>query len=564
MAPETRRTLLRHALAVDLVVLASGVALLSPHSPVVLFLSFVGAVAVSAWFAEEEAGLAATGYSVVALTFFFTPAIDATSLTAFAATGAAVSAFARAARRIRKLDKAPAEAAPETAAVPAAAARPLADAAPFMIGLPLLIIVLYVDISDALMSRYPVPSLLQPIVALLAFIAFKYRKACRPLTAAVQPPVLMMGLYCIVIMASSSWAFDVHGADAWLAEVIKATLICILAISVTVSWSALRRGLNALIVTCVAMSIISVIQVTTGKLLDAFFGIVKLDYGNIYGEFTSGRAAGPPVSDPNFYARILLVAIPLAIGLGLAARGRTRGAYYLAALVISAGTLVTYSRGAMLTLIAMGGLIVVAMRIPTRHAVAAGLVALLSIPFLPMGMKERFLTVSSALPGHAQNEKLDSSVAKRRLLMQASLRMFDDHLIGGVGSGNFSSMYDRYAPSIGMAQRDYTEPGSHEFPHGLYWELASENGILGLLTFCGAAGVAFLLIIRARRDLLARGETGRAAIASGIGIALAGYLMASVFLHESHVRYYGLYLGLAAGVARLAGGDVLSAKEAAA
>ena len=56
---------------------------------------------------------------------------------------------------------------------------------------------------------------------------------------------------------------------------------------------------------------------------------------------------------------------------------------------------------------------------------------------------------------------------------------------------------------------------------------------------------------------------GRAAIATGIGIALAGYLMASVFLHESHVRYYGLYLGLAAGVARLAGG-VAHAEEAAA
>jgi hypothetical protein len=69
-------------------------------------------------------------------------------------------------------------------------------------------------------------------------------------------------------------------------------------------------------------------------------------------------------------------------------------------------------------------------------------------------------------------------------------------------------------------------------------------------------------VLRARRVLLARGETGRAAIASGIGIALCGYLIASVVLHESHVRYYGLYLGLAAGVSRLATGVVHRPAEA--
>ena len=556
MAPETRRTLLRHALAVDLVIVASGVALLAPQSPLVLFLAFVAAVAISAWFAEEEAGLAATAYSVVALTFFFRETVDVMTLTVFAATGAAVSTFARVARGLKT--------AVPVERRPLRPPTPLADAAPFMIGLPLLIIILYVDISDVLMERYPVPSLLQPIVALLAFIAFKYREVCRPLTAAVQPPVVMMGLYCIVVYASSSWAYDSYGADKWFSEVVKATIICILAISVTVSWSALKRGLNALIVTCAGMAILSVIQVTTGRLLDVFFGIVALDYGNIYGQYSSGRAAGPPVSDPNFYARILLVAIPLSIGLGIAARGRTRLLYFAAAAAISAGTLATYSRGAMVTLIAMAGLMVVAMRVPKKHVAGAAVAALLIIPLLPMGMKERFLSVTSALPGAGDSEMVDTSVAKRTLLMRVSLKMFDEHLIAGVGAGNFASLYDRYAPAIGMAQRDYTEPGSHEFPHGLYWELASENGLLGLLTFCGAAAVALLLVLRARRVLLARGETGRAAIASGIGIALCGYMIASVVLHESHIRYYGLYLGLAAGVARLATGVVHRPAEAAA
>ncbi|HEX8253335.1 MAG TPA: O-antigen ligase family protein [Thermoanaerobaculia bacterium] len=564
MAPETRRTILRHALAVDLVIVACGIGMLAPAAPLALFLAFIAAVAASAWFAEEEAGLAATAYSVLALSIFFREAVDVTTLTAFAATGAAVSAFSRAARQIRQAQAAVEGVVPPVAPATRVVTGPLSAAAPFMLGLPLLIVVLYVDISDVLMSRYPVPSLLQPLVVLLAFIAWKYRAACRPLSAAIQPPVIMMALYCIVVLASSSWADDARGADAWFAEVVKATLICVLATSVTVSWSALKRGMNALIVTCAAMSIVSVIQVSTGLLLDAFFGIVKLDYGNIHGEYSSGRAAGPPVSDPNFYARILMVAIPLAIALGIdEKRPRWRYAYFAAAGIVSAGTLATYSRGAMLTLIAMGGMLIVALQIPKRHAVIGALAALMMIPLLPTAMRQRFLSVGTALPGASVNERLDSSVAKRKLLMGVSLAMFDDHLIGGVGAGNFATLYDEYAPRIGMAQRDYTEPGSHEFPHGLYFELASETGILGLLTFCGASLAAFLLLLRARHVLLARGEKGRAAIASAVGIALAGYLIASVFLHESHVRYYGLYLGLAAAVARLSSGVVARPEEVA-
>ncbi|HYO78065.1 MAG TPA: O-antigen ligase family protein [Thermoanaerobaculia bacterium] len=557
MAPETRRTILRHALAVDLVIVACGIGMLAPTAPLAIFLAFLAAVAVSAWFAEEEAGLAATAYSVLALSIFFREAVDVTTLTAFAATGAAVSAFSRAARQIRQTDAAAAGVAP----APRVAA-PLSSAAPFMLALPLLIVVLYVDISDVLMSRYPVPSLLQPLVVLLAVIAWKYRAACRPLNAAIQPPVIMMALYAIVVFASSSWAVDLRGADAWFAEVVKGTMICVLATSVSVSWSALKRGFNALIVTCTVMSIISLIQVSTGLLLDAFFGIVKLDYGNIHGEYSSGRAAGPPVSDPNFYARILMVAIPLAIALGIEEkRPRWRYAYFAAAAIVTGGTLATYSRGAMITLIAMGGMLIVALRIPVRYTAGAALAVLLIIPLLPTAMRQRFLSVGSALPGASVNERLDSSVAKRKLLMGVSLAMFDDHLIGGAGAGNFAALYDQYAPRIGMAQRDYTEPGSHEFPHGLYFELASETGILGLLTFCGAALAAFLLLLRARHVLLARGEPGRAAIASAVGVALAGYLIASVVLHESHVRYYGLYLGLAAAVARLSSGVVAAPEE---
>src|SRR4028119_1862851 len=148
MSPETRRTILRHAVALDLVVTASGISLVFPDAPAITFLAFIAAVGLAAWLRDDEAGLAATAYSVVTLAVFFRDQIDVTTLTVFAATGAAVSAFSRAARRVRQ------EAATPTRAVQAPAA-PALPAVPLPIGVPLLIVILYADVSDSLMTQFP-------------------------------------------------------------------------------------------------------------------------------------------------------------------------------------------------------------------------------------------------------------------------------------------------------------------------------------------------------------------------------------------------------------------------
>ena len=82
-------------------------------------------------------------------------------------------------------------------------------------------------------------------------------------------------------------------------------------------------------------------------------------------------------------------------------------------------------------------------------------------------------------------------------------------------------------------------------------EIAAESGLVGLIAFGSILVAAFTAIWRARQGLLARGDAAHAAIATGLAIALAGYLGASLFLHETHLRYVGLYLGLIVGVTRL-------------
>ena len=430
--------------------------------------------------------------------------------------------------------------------------RPAMGALPLLAGLPLLVLVIYTDLSNAVMTHYPVPSLLQPLIVLLAFLVWKGRRLFRPSEAVQHPVVFLLGVYCVVLLAGTIWAMQLELADARLGESVKALLVCMLAASLAASWSALRRGILALVAAATCFSLLSIVQVLTGRFTGILGGLIHLQSGNIYEDVSLPRASGPPVADPNFYARILLVAIPLAVAFAIAERRpRWRIAYILAACAITAGTLLTYSRGAMLAVAGMAVLLLFAWPLRARHTAFAAVTAALLLAVLPADVTKRVFTLQTLVPGNEEALELDSSVEERKLLVRAGMGMFADHPIGGVGPANFETHFDRYADRAGSAAYDYHPPGTRKFPHGLWVEIAAESGLLGLLAFGSVLIAAFVALWRVRRELLARNDTAHAAIATGLAIALAGYLGASLFLHETHIRYAGLYLGLIVGVTRL-------------
>jgi O-antigen ligase len=531
MQIEKRRSLLRYALAVDLVLIASGLAFLFPASPPIIFGAFIAAVVIVISMGGEALGLAATASSLIVIAVFFRSVVDGTSLLLYVAAAAAAYLIARLMR-----GTAPGE-----------------TGLPFAAALPLLVVVIYTDLSNAVMTHYAVPSLLQPLIALLALFVWWYRDRFHPSQAILHPVAILLGVYCLVMFTGTVWARDVELADARVAEAVKALFICILAGSLASSWTALRRGIVALIVAATCFSVISVIQVLTGKLTGIFGGLIDLQSGNIYADVSLPRASGPPVGDPNFYARILLVAIPLAVALAVAERWpRRRIAYMFAACAITAGTLLTYSRGAMLTLVVMAVLLAIAWPLRLRQAALAAAGVLVLLLAFPSDVTRRMLTLQNLLPGKTHTLDLDSSVEERELLVRAGMGMFADHPIGGVGPANFETRFRSYGDRVGSPAYDFHPAGTRMFPHGLWVEIAAESGLLGLIAFGSVLVAAFVALWRARRDLLAHRETTNAAMATGLAIALAGYLGASLFLHETHLRYIGLYLGLIVGMTRVA------------
>ncbi|MEA2489444.1 MAG: hypothetical protein QOH21_1236 [Acidobacteriota bacterium] len=549
MTAETRRTVLQHAVALDAIVIAVGIGYLIPGSAGVLFAAFLLAVAASAWNGGDEVGLAATAYSVIALALFFPGAIDANTLLAFAGTGAVVSTVARIARRLQKQEE------PEVVAAAPAAVIPAADRAalPFAVGLPLLVVTLYTNVSDLLMYKFPIPSILQPMILLLVVAVWRYRKIVRPLTAMVHPIVVIMTVYALVVFSTSIWAKDAALVDARLSEVVKSVVIVVVAASLTASWTSLKRALTALVAAATVLGGMSVVQIATGRFFEIFGGLIEPQTGNIYGELALPRASGPPVSDPNFYARILLIVIPVGVGLALAARRRWLTiAYGAATAIIAAGTLATYSRGAMVAVALMTGLLLIAMRVRAKQVGMAAIAGVIVLLLMPQTLRARFLTIESVLPSKNADLNQDSAVEKRKILVKAGMLMFEEHPLFGVGAGHYGRYYLPYANRVGSTATDFHDVGGREFAHGFYVELACETGIVGLLALCSAFLAALVTAFRANRELLRRGERGRAMIAAGLGVAIAGYMLASLALHESYLRYMALYFGFVIAVARLA------------
>ena len=535
-----RRSVLQYAVGFDLVIIAVGISLLLPPGSGMTLAPFIAAVGLAASRSGWRVGLATTAFSLVALLLIFEDVVPLLQFGLFAFIGVAASAL---------LDRSTApQPDPETIeglAELSSRVRERAVPALMYLGLPLLALVVYLNLSNLLVEKYSLPSILQPLILVLAGLVVHYRDAFRPGATLLRPMTLALIAYCLVVFASSNWARSVSAADGVLTELIKSLLLMLVAGSLASSWRALRGALIAVACGAALLCALELVQVAAGDRDLQFGGLARVDEGHIFGDVSELRPAGP-VGDPNYYARILVLAFPAAAFLGIGRRSRReRLGWLIAAGLIALGILCPYSRGGMLTLGAIVFLLVLVRRLPVNPlTVGTALVGLIAL--IPTNVGQRLLTIEALFSGPKAHLVVDPSTEKRQQLLAVGWRIFADHPLTGVGAGNFGSHYPAYANVVGLTSLDFTPMGVRQYPHNLYLEMATETGVLGLLTFGAAMAIALAALFRSRRTLLARGEDAHAAMVTAIAFAIIGYLIASLFLHAGYPRYLWLFLGLAA------------------
>ncbi len=171
---------------------------------------------------------------------------------------------------------------------------------------------------------------------------------------------------------------------------------------------------------------------------------------------------GGMFSNPNDLATTFGMLLPLAVVLLVVSRGPSRVLYACCIVLFSMATLITFSRGGFLALVAVAGVMLWKFR--RRHRaipyVAAGMLLGVLLLSMPGGLGDRLWTIvkpDSDSTGSAQERR---DILKRGLLIAAR------HPITGIGLGTFhiQSINERRA-------------------HNSYLEIAAELGLMGLLAY---------------------------------------------------------------------------------
>lgn len=413
-----------------------------------------------------------------------------------------------------------------------------------VVALAFLVVLVAANLSEVMVRFHGLPSLLQLLALPLGLTAFA--AAWHGGLSALRRPLVGLGaVYALVVLASTAWAESTDLADAALAEQLRGVAILFLVAVLAATRRRFALACAVLVGTSAILAFLGIVQGVSGETWGEFLGLARIKHAQIYGDVFESRVAGP-FGDPNFFAQNLLLVLPLAVTLAWMARSAgTRLATVAAAASIVGGIFFTYSRGAALA-VAVQALLAIPLLAATyrRKVLGAAVVLLIALLVLPTGFATRLATISELLPGEQTVTDPDSSFEKRRVVTGAAWRMFLDHPALGVGAGNYTVHFDRYAAEMDSAGREYLAPDGdqHQYPHNLYLEVASETGFAGLLAFLVLVTGAVLLL---HDPALARARDAQlGAWARALSIGLAGYLVAAIFLHGQFQRPFWLVLGL--------------------
>jgi putative inorganic carbon (HCO3(-)) transporter len=421
------------------------------------------------------------------------------------------------------------------------------------LGLVLLVVLVYLNLSEILVRSHGLPSFLQLLVLPLSLAAWTAaQRAPRSRRSPTALSVVLV-LYAFVVLFSSTLARETEIADARFLEGLKSLVIYGLVVALAASAAAIRQSAWGVVAAGTLLAGLGVLQVLTGDFSHQYGGLARVKNAHIFGEVFEPRIAGP-LGDPNFFAQILVMVVPLALFLAWEERRlRFRVSAYVCTAVLVGGTVLTYSRGGALALASVLLLALVSRGVQARQLVVAATVLILVLISLPADFTRRLVTISQLLPGQEQVLHPDSALEERRLFTAVAWKMFGDHSVLGVGAGNYTAYFDEYADRVGSVNREYGDPHQQRYPHSLYLEIGAETGLVGLAVFLCAVVVCFTYLRRARVGFLAAGEDFSAGLARAFQIALVGYLVSSLFLHGHFQRYLWLVFAFSAALFRLSG-----------
>jgi probable O-glycosylation ligase (exosortase A-associated) len=303
-------------------------------------------------------------------------------------------------------------------------------------------------------------------------------------------------LFAAWIVLSYANAFDKEYSYVVFIDYIKIFLMFFIASAV------IREVVHLwviMLLTAISLAYISY-EINYLYFVNGYLGIERNGYGGL---------------DNNGAGLMLAMGVPLCLFAWEGARHWLRWAFLAVIPLIVHAVLMTYSRGAMLSLVVAWPLMVARSRYRVRITLASVAFAVLAIPVLAgPEIRARFFSI--------QDNEVDESANSRRQSWATAWRIACDYPILGVGVRNANLFSYQYGAD--MEGRTI---------HSQYLQIAADCGFVGLGLYLAVLLCVFGSIRRARRA--ARRDPGPdadrvRAIASGVESSLFVFCFGAVFL----------------------------------
>ena len=407
------------------------------------------------------------------------------------------------------------------------------------VGLYGLVLMAYLRISDIAIDYYGAPSVFKPFIALLVVAVLVQWLRAGEIKKGWGLAALLVGAYGLVVFSSLLYASDYATAASTVSDFAKNGIVTLLLVVLIQSPTRFRGVIWTLVAAGIFTGSISVFQYFTGTFTHTYGGFGQAQIQNIVTGTDDYRISGP-IGDPNFYAQILVVIVPLAFHLMLAEKNLFRkGLAAWCTAVCSLAIIFTFSRGGAVALgVVLACLLVYHRPKPIEWVALIGLVVVLLV-FLPNLYGQRITSMTRVLTGETDVRE-EASLRGRMSELLVAWQMFLDHPVLGVGVGNYPVNYQSYSRMIGLDPRI-----ENREPHNLFLEVAAETGLVGLVVFLAVVYLSFRSVFRAWRDFKRLGDGQDADLAAVVGIGMLGYFTAALFIHGAYPRYLWVLVGLA-------------------
>lgn len=315
---------------------------------------------------------------------------------------------------------------------------------------------------------------------------------------------------CIISTPMAFWVS--HALDQTI-DVGKIVLVYVLLENVITSEDRLRKIMLTLVVGGIFPAIGTIVHYKQGILVEHSRAAWRGIFGN-----------------PNEVAYALIVLVPLALMLASKSSWWLRIALWGVLAVYMLAIFLTFSRGGLMALFAVLGLMGWKQKsVVIKAGVAASIVGGLVV----IGM---FWTRSS---GGFSNIKQDGSVQERMVTLEAGMRMFMKNPLLGVGPGDSSVAYALYAG------RD-ANCGCHDqlVVHNAYIQVLADVGLAGAIPF-----VVFLFVSLYQAWRMERGSIGHYAMA--LELAMWGLVLCCMSGGFVYTWWPYILVGLIAAAKRI-------------